>query len=148
MIWHSYVIRNVHRTVAVSTLISEILTRFWSTSISFRKSTRSVQKINSDTTLINIDQRIYWWKISTTLINIDWLINLYTSQYSVFVLRSAFIKSVSWHDFHKSIDQVEDFFPCIAALSAKHTTSCLFVSMFICSFVCVISSVNFSPLHL
>ena len=77
---YAYVIRNVHRTVTVSTLISEILTRSWSASISFRRSVRSVRKINLDTTLISIDQRIYWWKISTALTSIDWLINRYTSQ--------------------------------------------------------------------
>ena len=80
MIWHSYVIKSVHRIVTVSTLINETLTRFWSAPINFRKSARSVRKINLDTTLISIDQRIYWWKISTALINIDWLINRYTSQ--------------------------------------------------------------------
>ena len=116
---YAYVIRNVHQIVNVSTLISETLARLWSVSTNFRRSVRSVQKINFDTILISIDQRIYWWKISTVLINIDWLINLYTSQYSVFALRSTFIKSVSWHGSHKGIDQVEDFFPCLAALSAK-----------------------------
>ena len=80
MIWHSYVIRGVHRTVAVSTLISETLARFWSAPTSFRRSARSVRRVNFGTILISIDQRIYWWKISTALISIDWLINRYTSQ--------------------------------------------------------------------
>ena len=118
---YAYVIRNDHRTVIVSTLINETLARFWSAPTCFRRSARFVRKINFDTILISIDQRIYWWKINTALINIDWLINFYTSQYSVFALRSTFIKSISWHDFHKNIDQVENFFPCIAALSAKST---------------------------
>ena len=117
----------------------KFLARFWSASTSFRRSARSVRKISFDMTLISIDQRIYWRKISIVLINIDWLINFYTSQYSVFVLRSAFIKLSFWHDSHKNIDQVEDFFPCVAALSTKYMTSRLFASMFICLSVCVTS---------
>ena len=185
---YAYVIKGVHRTVTVSTLINEILARSWSASINFRRSARSVRKINLDTILISIDQRIYWWKISTALTSIDWLINRYTSQLVLFcdqhssnqlfdtILTKASIKLKIFdflfcsivsktHDASfvrqhvylpaclrqsvKLCTAVEIFSLHILQPAYKFLTPRLFVSMFICLSVCVISVkfcfANFSP---